>query len=132
VCPRCGVATRSTPAPWLGAIAALGLSLASCSGADDADTAGGPSSTTADATMSGTSNGGGGTLGNSATSNASATGTGDATADSATPTTAQPPYGVPDTDDGFPGDDTMGTTGTSGTGDDGDTGEKLDLPDDAG
>lgn len=48
-------------------------------------------------------------------------------ADTNVPTTAQPPYGVPDTDDGFPGDDTTGTSGTGGETDSGDTGIKLDL-----
>jgi hypothetical protein len=126
-CPHYGVRRRSVSAPLAGGVMLLGLMLAGCPADDSTETMGG----SATATTS-TTNGGTETSGSTMTGGASMTSTSGMTMSSTTDdpgtTSAQPPYGVPDTTTTGEPDtdtDTDGSDSTTGA-------PKLDLPPDDG
>lgn len=126
-CPHCGVRRRSVSAPLTGGVILLGLMLAGCPADDSTETMGG--SATASTTNAGTETGGS-TMSGGASMTSTSGMTMSSTTDDPGTTSAQPPYGVPDTT----------TTGEPDTGTDTDTdgsdtttdGRKLDLPPDDG
>lgn len=129
-CPNCGVTRRSVFAP--GAIL-LGLALTGCPADDGTETMGGTGSASATNASSNSNT----TMSSGASMSSTSAGTDSATTDDTLETSAQPPYGVPDTtssgpDTGTASDTDTDTDTTDGTSSSDSGGVKLDLPPDGG